>query len=298
MTIDALRSDWLAEFPQPHTRRAYGHDLEVFLAWCAAEGLEPLELERADANRYRDQLVGNLAPATVDRRISSVKGFYRFALERQAIEAAPFEFVRRTHRVGESQTPWLDRDELVRLLEAAKTVDPTGRDLVLVSLLGINGLRISEALDADVEHLAEQGGHRVLKVTRKGAKAGIVPLAPAVVDVLEGYLAGRSSGPLIVRLHRHGGIVEPFAGISPAAAHKRIRRLAELAGVNPEISPHSLRHSFATLALQDGAELHVVQAAMGHSSPATTQHYNRDRHNLAANPTFGLAGVLTEEGHK
>lgn len=187
-------------------------------------------------------------------------------------------------------TPWADRGELRQLLHEAEQSHP--RDFLLVALLGLNGLRVSEALAASVPDLGSSGGHRTLRVTRKGRKAGVVPLAPVVSDALDSFLGGREGGPLLPRLDRGGRVAVPIAPISRQAAYERVRQLAELAGVNPALSPHSLRRSFVTLALQSGVPLHQVQLAVGHASPTTTMIYFEDAGNLDENPTFELASSL------
>lgn len=187
-------------------------------------------------------------------------------------------------------TPWADREELRKLLLAARDTNP--RDFLLVALLGLNGLRVSEAVGAAVPDLGSSGGHRTLRVTRKGSKRGVVPLAPIVCQSIDEFLAGRTEGPLLPRLHASGAVLEPLAGISRQTAYERVRRLAEWIGVNPDLSPHSLRRSFVTLALQDGVPLHQVQLAVGHSNPATTMIYFKDAANLDENPTFKLASSL------
>jgi len=187
-------------------------------------------------------------------------------------------------------TPWADREELRKLLAAARDVHP--RDFLLVALLGLNGLRVSEAVGATVPDLGSSGGHRTLRVTRKGRKRGLVPLAPIVGEAVDQFLAGRTEGPLLPRLHCSGAVLLPPAPISRQTAYERVRWLADWAGVNPELSPHSLRRSFVTLALQDGAPLHQVQLAVGHASPTTTMIYFKDAGNLDSNPTFELADSL------
>jgi integrase/recombinase XerD len=187
-------------------------------------------------------------------------------------------------------TPWADREELRKLLLAARDTNP--RDFLLVALLGLNGLRVSEAVGANVPDLGSSGGHRTLRVTRKGSKRGVVPLAPIVCQSIDEFLAGRTEGPLLPRLHASGAVLEPLAGISRQTAYERVRRLAEWIGVNPDLSPHSLRRSFVTLALQDGAPLHQVQLAVGHASPTTTMIYMKDAGGLEHNPTFELADSL------
>lgn len=184
-------------------------------------------------------------------------------------------------------TPWADRGELRRLLEVARDVHI--RDYLLVQLLGLNGLRVSEAVGANVPDLGNFGGHRTLRILRKGSKVGIVPLAPIVCETVDEFLAGRAVGPLLPRLHRSGVVLDPLASISRQTAYERVKFLADFAGVNPALSPHSLRRTFVTEALRDGAPLHQVQLAAGHASPVTTMIYFKDVENLDENPTFELA---------
>lgn len=187
-------------------------------------------------------------------------------------------------------TPWADRGELRKLLLAAR--DTHLRDFLLVALLGLNGLRVSEAVKAAVEDLGSSGGHRTLHVVRKGSKRGIVPLAPVVCETIDEFLAGRDEGPLLPRLHASGAVLDPLAPISRQTAWERVKALADWIGVNPDLSPHSLRRSFVTLALQDGAPLHQVQLAVGHASPTTTMIYMKDAGGLEHNPTFELSKSL------
>jgi integrase/recombinase XerD len=192
-------------------------------------------------------------------------------------------------------TPWADREELRKLLLAGRDVHP--RDFLLVALLGLNGLRVSEAVRASVEDLSSSGGHRTLHVVRKGRKRGVVPLAPIVCEAVDDFLAGRTEGPLLPRLHCSGAVLDPLAPISRQTAWERVKALSAWAGANPDLSPHSLRRSFVTLALQDGAPLHQVQLAVGHASPTTTMIYFKDAGNLNDNPTFELAkGLVGVEG--
>jgi integrase/recombinase XerD len=174
--------------------------------------------------------------------------------------------VRRPHVDDDSATVGLDRDELGRLLAAAEADGP--RSTALISLLVYNGLRISEALSRDVEHFTYQTGHRVLRLTRKGGKRSTEALAPVTVHALESYLE-RTTGPLF--LGRDG-----TGRLTRSAAWRLIRRLARSAGIPAadQLSPHSLRHSFATGLLGAGVPLQDVQDAMGHADPRTTRAYD------------------------
>jgi len=210
----------------------------------------------------------------------------------ELLDASPMTRVRRPHVEDDSATVGLDRDELGRLLSAAEADGP--RSTALISLLVYNGLRISEALSRDVEHFTYQTGHRVLRLTRKGGKRYTEALAPVTVHALETYLGERSAGPLL--LGRDG-----TGHLTRSAAWRLIRRLARSAGIPAadQLSPHSLRHSFATGLLGAGVPLQDVQDAMGHADPRTTRAYDRSRHRLDNHATYAMAAWLrrtTAEG--
>jgi len=154
----------------------------------------------------------------------------------------------------------------------------------LLALLTLNGLRVSEACGADVGDLGVERGHRVLTVTRKRGRVERVPLAPPTVEALEDYLGARTAGPLFVdrrgnRLDRHD-------------AARVVRRVARAAGITKHLTPHSLRHTAVTLALDAGVPLRDVQDMAGHADPRTTRRYDRARQSLDRHATYALAGYL------
>lgn len=294
MSPTELLVEWGTEYPVANTREAYQRDLRDFFAWCQQHDVDGLRPTRLDVNAYRaDLLSRGLLPQTVDRKMSACRSFFTYLGERGMLQVEhPFSHVKRLALPGDSTTPWLGADDLTKLLTAA--LEWSLRDFLLVAFLGINGLRVSEALRAAVPDLGESNGHRTLKVRRKGQKDGLTPLAAAVVDVLDRFLDGRTEGPILARLDVNRRVVVPVRGISRQTAFDRVRSLAAWCGVNPEISPHSLRHGFITAALEDGAELHVVQLAAGHRDPATTMRYRRGGLSLNSNPSLSLGAQLLE----
>lgn len=229
-----------------------------------------------------------MAPAIVARRLSCLAKFYDYGIEVEALTHSPVLHVRRPKVSEESASVGLSRDELVRLLDEAER--HSLRFGALVHLLAFNGLRIAEALAADVDDLTHDRGHRVLRITRKGGKAATVPLAPPTVRTLDAYVGDRRQGPVF--LDRNG-----TTRLADETAYKQLRRLSKAAGIAAadEISPHSLRHTYATEALDAGAALQHVQNAMGHADPRPTRRYDRSRNKLAEDPTYLLETVLRRD---
>ena len=209
-------------------------------------------------------------------------GFYRYAVEEGIIEHSPAVHVRKPRLDYESHAVGLDRNEVGALLVAAGLAG--ARDHALVSLLCLNGLRVSEAIGADIERLALERGHRTLTITRKGGKVVTVPLAPRTARAVELAVGERCEGPILTgadgtRLDRHG-------------AARIVRRLARRAGIAKRVGPHALRHAFITAALDAGVPLRDVQEAASHADPRTTMRYDRGRVSLDRHATYIVATFL------
>ncbi len=174
-------------------------------------------------------------PATVTRRLCTIAGFYRYAVEEELLEHSPAMHVRRPRLDYESHATGLDRNEVGALLVVAGL--GTAAEHALISL---NGLRVSEATGADIEALGTERGHRTLAVIRKGGERSAIPLAPRTARAIDLAIGERSEGPIFVtasdeRLDRHG-------------AGRIVRRVARRAGLAKKIGPHALRHAFITAA--------------------------------------------------
>jgi Phage integrase, N-terminal SAM-like domain len=160
------------------TREAYALDLRQFTTWCRARSLPLFAVRRADIEGFaRDLEAKGRARATVTRRLCTIAGFYKYAVEEELLEHSPAAHVRRPRLDYESHATALDRNELGAMLVAAGLGPPP--EHALISLLALNGLRVSEAAGADIEQLGLERGHRTLTITRKGAKVVTIPLAPA-----------------------------------------------------------------------------------------------------------------------
>ena len=152
------------------TRDAYALDLRQFVAWCDQHDLKLFAVRRADIECFaRDLEALGRATATVARRLSTVAGFYRYADEEGLLSPSPAAHVRRPRIDYESHATGLDRNEVGALLVAAALA--SARDLALISLLAINGLRVSEALGANIEALGIERGHRTLTVVARAARS-------------------------------------------------------------------------------------------------------------------------------
>jgi integrase/recombinase XerD len=148
----------------------------------------------------------------------------------------------------------------------------------------MNGLRISEVLDADVDDQTNERGHRVLLVTRKGGKKATIPMAPRTAEAVDAYVGDRVGGPLFVTATGRRW--------QRSEVWRTLRRLARVVVPSKakSIHPYDLRHAFFRLSLDAGASLRNVQDAAGHADPRTTRRYNRARYNLGRHPTYVLAG--------
>ena len=266
------------------TLRAYTQDLKAFLGWCAERAIEPLQAQRPHLELYlRWMEQRGLAPATIGRRFTTVAGFYRYAVIDGHCDKDPSLAVTRPRVPWEGQRRTvLHPLEYAALLTAARRDGPGSH--ALVALLGMIGLRVSEATNINLTDLRSQSGYELLTVMGKGAKPALIPLP---VPVLAGGPRRRrraQRGPLL--LNRHG------ERLSPAAAASRLRRLAKAAGLTQHLSPHTLRRTFCTAGLVSGVPLRDMQYAMRHADSRTTLRYDMARANLDRHAAHAVAAYL------
>ncbi|MCG5435808.1 tyrosine-type recombinase/integrase [Micromonospora foliorum] len=294
-----LRNRRLSE----HTRDAYRRDVTGWLRWCAGRDLDPLRATFLHVNEYARALESSvgarsgrpLTPATVARRLSALSSWYDFLVKLGAVPANPVSGADRP-RVDRdhSATVGLTPEEVDALLSAADadTGATAVRNRAALALLADLGLRVGELISLDLTDLGTERGHRSVRFVGKGGKQRRRALTPGTGHALDAYLAQRAAttgvpvpqltGPLLVtasgaRLDRH-------------SVFRMVRRLARAAGIPAwaKLSPHSLRHAFATTARSEGVPLEDVQDAMGHADPRTTRRYDRDRHNLDRDPAYAV----------
>jgi site-specific recombinase XerD len=265
------------------TREAYQLDLRQWVMWCAERQVALFGARRADIEGFGRhlELLGR-ARATVARRLCTIACFYRYAEEEGLIAISPAVHVRRPRLDYESHATGLDRNEVGAMLVAAGLGSP--QEHALLSLLALNGLRVSEAVGANIEQLGLERGHRTLTILRKGGKVVTIPLAPRTARAVDLAIGERSEGPIFrtvdgTRLDRH-------------AAARIVRRVTRRAGINKRVGPHTLRHAFITAALDAGVALRDVQEAASHADPRTTMRYDRARVSLDRHATYIVATFI------
>lgn len=276
--------EFVAGYASAATRTAYRSDLSLWFSHCRHHRHDLFEVRRADIEGYARHLEARgRAAATVNRRLATITGFYRWAVDEGLVAGNPAGNVRRPRRPTESPRAGLSRTELKDWLDAAEAEG--GQTYALACLLAINGLRVGEACGADVADLAEDRWHHTLAIRGKGDKPAIVPLPPRTVAAIAPVVAERTTGPLLMtragtRMNR------------PAAA-RIVARLVRRIDCSKHITPHSLRHSAITAALNAGVSLRDVQEFARHADPRTTIGYDRARHSLDRHASYAVMQYIS-----
>lgn len=257
-----------------NTIRAYATDIKAFLLWCQDSGFNPLTLRHQQLRLYLAYLDrSGYTRRTVNRHLSAVKGFYRCLVIQGSVETSPADVLQ-----GPKQPKSLPRvmttQDMQRLLSVYDVEDPTPRDLrnkALLELLYACGLRVSEASSLTLSQLDLK--QRLAKPFGKGSKERIVPMHATAAKAIDRYLRlGRDEllrdEPLPnVFISNSGGVM------STNAIREVFKNALQIAGLDTSLSPHAVRHTFATDLLSGGADLRSVQEMLGHSSLSTTQIY-------------------------
>ncbi|HEY2262702.1 MAG TPA: site-specific integrase, partial [Streptosporangiaceae bacterium] len=179
------------------TREAYALDLSQFTGWCRDRSISLFAVRRADIETFARELEARgRARATVTRRLCTIAGSCKYAVEEELLEHSPAARVRRPRLDYESHVTGLDRNEAGAILVAAGPGPPAGH--ALISLLALSGLRVCEATGADIEHPGLERGHQTLTATRKGGKVVTIPLAPRTARAIDLAIGERTGGPLFL----------------------------------------------------------------------------------------------------
>ena len=274
---------FLARYREP-TLTAYTQDLRAFLGWCQTHDREPLRVRRGELEMYVRHLESRgYAAATVARRFGTVATFYKYAVIDGLIPASPAAAVTRPKVAWEGQKRTvLHPLEFAALLAAARTSGPN--DHALVCLLGMLGLRVSEACGTDIADLHYAAGYELLHVLGKGAKPADIPLPIPVLRAVREAVDGRTTGPILrTRTGRR---------MDRAGASRALTRVARAAGIAHPISPHGLRRTFCTTGLVAGISIRDMQYAMRHTDPRTTMRYDMAKANLDRHAAHAVAAYL------
>jgi site-specific recombinase XerD len=278
VTFDAsLHARGMAE----KTRHAYGVDLQQLADWGDRQGIGPRDVDPRMLRRFAGVLSERgMSRSTIARKLASIRSFYRHLVERGSLEANPADLVA-TPKKDQYLPRVLRADEVGALLEAIPGSTPLElRDRAMFELAYAAGLRAEEIVNLDVSDVDPDGEE--LRVNGKGGKTRIVPAGEPAWRAIDAYLSrGRSqlaaeegAGPggrteAALFLSRRG------RRLSTSDVRRRLRLSTRRAATGAGVSPHTLRHSFATHLLEGGADLRSIQELLGHASISTTQTYTR-----------------------
>ncbi len=271
--IDAFLEHLLVERGlSPHTVDGYARDLERFRAFLSGRGTDVGSATGRDVVAFlKAEKKRGLSSRTLARRVSALRGLYRF-LEREGMAASNPVVRLDTPRVWRTLPRTLTPDEAGALVEAPSGGDPRSlRDRAILEMLYGTGLRVSEVCGLTFDQVVLDVGY--VRTVGKGSKERVVPLGDRARQALEAYLEhGR---PLLARGRRSPYVFLNRSGnrLSRQGVWKIVKAWCSQAGVSPDTSPHTLRHSFATHLLEGGADLRSVQMMLGHADLATTQIY-------------------------
>lgn len=255
----------------PHTRAAYALDLAKLAAFAAGAGISVERLERPHLERFvRGLMAEGRSPRSVGRLVAAVRGFYRFTCAGAAAENPAGDL--QAPRAWKALPKFLTVAEVDALMAAPDVTTPRGvRDRALLELLYATGLRVSELLALTPAHVDIAAG--VLTTMGKGRKERMVPFGDEAAARLRGYLAGSRPALLGGRASPRLFVNTRGGGLSRMGFWKILRAYGLQAGIDRAISPHVLRHSFATHLLERGADLRAIQMMLGHTDLSTTQIY-------------------------
>ncbi|MAS02116.1 MAG: site-specific tyrosine recombinase XerD [Gammaproteobacteria bacterium] len=266
--IDEL---WLEKGLSKNTLTAYRNDIQTFSNWYKGSSL--LEVERVDLLDYlADRLKQGFSSRSTARSLSSLRAFYSHLTVRHNLKEDPTSRVE-SPKLGKSLPKTLSEEEVERLIQAPDVDDDIGlRDRAMLELIYACGLRVSELISLDILNINLRQG--VIRVIGKGEKERLVPMGEEALHWIERYI--NKSRPNFIKADNK--ITEVFLSKRGKAMTRqtfwyRLKEYAQLASINKELSPHTLRHAFATHLINHGADLRTVQLLLGHSSLSTTQIY-------------------------
>ncbi|MGW7100313.1 tyrosine-type recombinase/integrase [Streptomyces sp. NPDC054838] len=290
LVCEEIKRQWLLEYKNASTRRSYGRNLDAWLNWCLDNAVSPLAARREHSAQWSADLTEVFAPSSTNQHLSAMNAWYEYGLDEYErvfqVQRSPWRKKHRQEVSDESQTLGLDKAEAQALAAMSREYGPF--DAAVVETLLGTGLRSGELEGATIKDLGRSRGRRTLSVVRKRSKKQTIPLPPAAEKAIYLHLASRlharPSDPLLLC---HDG-----APLTNRRIDVIIKRCCRAARIEKSISPHGLRHTCATLMLDAGVSLRMVQRILGHSNPGTTNRYDLARNDLDASPVYALAEFL------
>lgn len=251
----------------PNTIESYRSDIEKFLERIGS--MDALRVSEEDIRKYIKSQSG-LATTSLSRKISSLRAFFSFLVKKGYLKKSPMDSIDGP-KLAKYLPDVLSIDEVSELIEIEPKDNFTYRNRCILELLYSSGLRISELVSLKLENI--NLGDAVIKVMGKGSKERIIPLNDYTIEFLDRYI--KEVRPAMMKgyqtdfvfLNNHGKV------LSRQAVFLMIKKRAEEIGLKKDVSPHTLRHSFATHMLQNGADIRFIQELLGHSDVATTEIY-------------------------
>lgn len=262
---------WLEDGLSKNTLSSYRQDLAAFSLWLCSHHKPLLSAVQADIQQYLAVKFPHSKPRSIGRLIASLRRFYRYCLRENKISVDPTLQIE-SPKLPRSLPKSLSEDEVIALLKAPDLNEAAGlRDRAMLELLYACGLRVSELVGIKTTEVSLADA--VVRVTGKGSKTRLVPMGEEAADWIGRYLKQARPEILQKRLSDALFVTNRGEAMTRQAFWYLIKRYALLAGIQKHLSPHVLRHAFATHLLNHGADLRVVQMLLGHSDISTTQIY-------------------------
>jgi site-specific recombinase XerD len=288
--IDALTQlvgAWLLSVRSPNTRVSYRRDLTQWAAWLNERDIDLFDTFQGHVDAWAESMTRDgRAPATIARKISCIGSFYRYAIR----QGGNYGITVTTNPAADATRPYVDRDHsetagltAEQARDMIRAAEADGKRTAAIIRLQLEvGFRVSDVVRARIEDLAEDRGHRTLIVTRKGGRRQRLALPVGVARAVDDLIGDRTAGLIVT------------TSTGNAMANSEVYRTVERIGkkVDVKVTPHGLRHTCATLALDAGAPLRDVQDLLGHADPRTTRRYDRSRENLDRSASYKVAALL------
>ena len=253
---------------------AYSHDLISFFDFLTQKGLSPVHISQEDLSSFIAENNTRLSPRSMARCLVSIRMFYRFLVSEGNIESNPARLLG-IPKVYQHLPDVLSRDEVDSLLKQPNINTALGkRDKAILEILYATGLRVTELIGLKMHNINLEVGS--IRTIGKGSKERIIPMGSKAIDSLKDYLSNSRPSFLKKDLAKAGSYIflnSRGGHITRQGLWKIIKKYALMAGITKSVTPHTVRHSFATHLLEGGADLRSVQIMLGHADISTTQIY-------------------------